>query len=245
CRETGWRSVTYYHVALDHHSILIAEGLPAESYINTGNGSLFANSPMPLVLHPDLTDAAIHPTREAASCAPFASAEADVRPVWQHVADRSARLGYPVVNRATTTDAGLHLLSGTKRVESILTDTDRALFVLPPGLSEVQIVSRAEPPSEARPWLEDCRRLGVRINRIILRDGCELYEIPLDDPRLTDGWWAVERDGRSISRWTNGCALLPLSEPSRFTILEIQLAGTMIYASPIAGSATTMCPVAA
>lgn len=245
CRETGWRSVTYYHVELDHHAILMAEGLPAESYINTGNCSLFADSPKPLVLHPDLTDAAAHPTREAASCAPFASAEADVRPIWQHVADRSAILGYSAANLATTTDACLHLRCGSKRIEPIVADADRAVFVLPPGLSEVQIVSRAQPPSEARPWLEDRRRLGVRINRIVLRDSCELSDIPLDNPRLTDGWWAVETEGRSISRWTNGCALLPLPELSRPVVLEIQLAGTMLYTLPIAGSAAAKRPVAA
>jgi hypothetical protein len=35
----------------------------------------------------------------------------------------------------------------------------------------------------------------------------------LDHPSLTEGWWAVERDGQVMSRWTNGDAVLPL--PSR------------------------------
>src|SRR4029077_9499561 len=81
-------AVHYYHVELGEHSILLAEGLPAESYIDTGNRGFFANSGMPLALHPDLTDEADYPTREAGSCAPFVSDEANVQPVWQCLADR-------------------------------------------------------------------------------------------------------------------------------------------------------------
>ncbi|MGI4795538.1 MAG: Hint domain-containing protein [Janthinobacterium lividum] len=36
--------VTYHHVELDRHAILFAEGLPAESYLDTGNRSAFANA---------------------------------------------------------------------------------------------------------------------------------------------------------------------------------------------------------
>jgi hypothetical protein len=35
-------AVTYWHVELDRHDILLAEGLPAESYLDTGNRSAFA-----------------------------------------------------------------------------------------------------------------------------------------------------------------------------------------------------------
>jgi len=35
--ERRWTAVDYYHVELDQHAILLAEGLPAESYIDTGN----------------------------------------------------------------------------------------------------------------------------------------------------------------------------------------------------------------
>ena len=63
--ERDWTAVDYYHVELDQHAILLAEGLPAESYIDTGNRGFFANSGAPLVLHPDLTDETDYPTREA------------------------------------------------------------------------------------------------------------------------------------------------------------------------------------
>ena len=95
-RERDWTAVDYYHVELDQHAILLAEGLPAESYLDTGNSGFFANSDAPLVLHPDLTDETDYPTREAGSCAPFVSDEASVQPVWQRLSrpgcrDRSSR----------------------------------------------------------------------------------------------------------------------------------------------------------
>ena len=35
--------VAYWHVELDAHEVILAEGMPAESYLDTGNRSAFAN----------------------------------------------------------------------------------------------------------------------------------------------------------------------------------------------------------
>ena len=229
-QELDWTAVDYYHVELDQHAILLAEGLPAESYIDTGNSGFFANSGAPLVLHPDLTDETDYPTREAGSCVPFVWDEASVRPVWQCLADRAAAIGQPVTQHATTPDADLRLLADRRTVKPVVSDSDRVIFVLPRGAREVRLVSRAQSPTEARPWLEDRRRLGVRVARIVLRGGDELREVPVDHPDLTRGWWGVERDGQAISRWTDGDAVLPLPAMNGHVMLEIHLAGSMIYA---------------
>ncbi|HEY8289464.1 MAG TPA: Hint domain-containing protein, partial [Acetobacteraceae bacterium] len=60
-RERGAGRVAYYHVELARHAILLAEGLPAESYLDTGNRMLFDNGGQVLALHPDF--AAITPER--------------------------------------------------------------------------------------------------------------------------------------------------------------------------------------
>src|SRR3954452_14364408 len=49
---------TYFHVELESHSVLMAEGAPAESYLDTGNRAVFENSGSVLALHPDFTSAA-------------------------------------------------------------------------------------------------------------------------------------------------------------------------------------------
>ena len=229
-QETDWTAVDYYHVELDRHAILLAEGLPAESYIDTGNSGFFANSGAPLVLHPDLTDESDYPTREAGSCAPFVWDEASVRPVWQRLFDRAAAIGRPVSQRTTTTEADLRLLADRRTVKPVFGDSDRVIFVLPRGAPEVRLLSRAQSPTEARPWLEDRRRLGVRVKRIVLRGADETREVPVDHPDLTRGWWAVERDGQIMSRWTDGEAVLPLPAMSGHVMLEIHLAGSMTYA---------------
>ena len=45
-------SVEYLHIECDRHEILLAEGLPAESYLDCGNRAEFANQPAPMILHP-------------------------------------------------------------------------------------------------------------------------------------------------------------------------------------------------
>jgi len=45
--------ITYLHVELDHHDIILAEGLPAESYLDSGNRGDFANAPGVARLHVD------------------------------------------------------------------------------------------------------------------------------------------------------------------------------------------------
>ncbi len=49
-RETEAQIVTYHHVELENHDVLLAEGLPAESF--SGDRAMFEGAG-PLVLHPD------------------------------------------------------------------------------------------------------------------------------------------------------------------------------------------------
>jgi hypothetical protein len=58
--------VTYYHIELPNHDVVLAEGLPAETYLETGGRSAFENGGGAVQLHPD-----------------FASDEARVGMVWR------------------------------------------------------------------------------------------------------------------------------------------------------------------
>jgi hypothetical protein len=223
CAEKGWTAVEYFHVELDSHAILFAEGLPAESYLDTGNRGFFANSGEPLVLHPDMTDETDYPTREAASCAPFVSDEASVRPVWQRLAERAAALGQPAPRLATTDDPELRIVAKGRTVRPVYGENGLYIFVLPKGTTEVRLISRAGAPTDARPWLDDRRCLGVNVERIVLRGASVLREVPVDHPDLSQGWHAVERDGVALRRWTTGDAVLPLPAPGGPTMLEIRV----------------------
>jgi hypothetical protein len=224
-QETTWTAVEYFHVELDHHAILLAEGLPAESYLDTGNRGFFANSGEPLVLHPDLTDETDCPIREAGSCAPFAWDEATVRPIWQRLAERAAALGQPVISPEITNDADLHLVIKGRTVRPLYAENGLFIFALPRGATEARLVSHAASPADARPWLDDRRLLGVNVQQIVVRDAAEVTTIALDDPILSQGWWDVERGGLSMRRWTTGNALLSLPRMHGVAMLEIRAGG--------------------
>jgi hypothetical protein len=46
-------TVTYYHVELARHDVILAEGLPCESYLETGRRTAFANGGGAVMLHPE------------------------------------------------------------------------------------------------------------------------------------------------------------------------------------------------
>ncbi|HXA24531.1 MAG TPA: Hint domain-containing protein, partial [Acetobacteraceae bacterium] len=221
-QEKGRAAVEYFHVELDAHAILLAEGLPAESYLNTGNHGFFINSGEPLVLHPDMTDETDYPTREAASCAPFVSDEASVLPVWQRLAARAAALGLPVPKLEITSDPELQIIAKGRTVRPLYGENGLYIFVLPKGATEARLISRAGSPADVRPWLDDRRCLGVNVERIVLRGASELREVPVDHPGLSRGWHVVERDGIALRRWTSGDAVLPLPALGGPTMLEIR-----------------------
>jgi hypothetical protein len=226
-RDAAAGSVRYFHVELAAHSILVAEGLPSESYLDTGNRGFFANSGAPVILHPDLTEAGSE-RRILGSCAPFRTDEATVRPVWQRLADRAERLGHGE-QPASTTNPDLRLLVAGRPVRAAYADGERHVFVVPAGLAEVRLLSRASTPAECRPWLDDPRLLGVSVGGIVLRARDRVEEVPLDHPALRDGWWTVEHAGSTLRRWTDGDALLPLSPCDAPAVLEIRLSGEMTY----------------
>jgi len=49
-------TVTYYHIELHQHDLLLAEGLPVESYLDTGDRANFANGDGVIRLFPDLAN---------------------------------------------------------------------------------------------------------------------------------------------------------------------------------------------
>jgi hypothetical protein len=51
-RQEDVASITYWHVELPDHGILLAEGLPAESYLDTGNRAAFSGG-IAVMAHPD------------------------------------------------------------------------------------------------------------------------------------------------------------------------------------------------
>ena len=51
------RVVTYWHVELPVHDLVLAEGMPSESYLDTGNRSDFANGGPMVAMRPEFASA--------------------------------------------------------------------------------------------------------------------------------------------------------------------------------------------
>ena len=104
-------------------------------------------------------------------------------------------------------------------VRPIALALNRIAYVLPTHARSARLVSAATRPADARPWLDDRRRLGVAVSRLEA-DGAVL---PLDGPDLRAGWHAPERDGGRHWRWTDGDAAINLPhETTLFTVTLVQ-----------------------
>ena len=66
-RQSPVDEVRYHHVELPRHAVLLAEGMFAESYLDTGGRGNFANGGEAVALHPDFT----YRTWDAEGCAPL------------------------------------------------------------------------------------------------------------------------------------------------------------------------------
>jgi len=66
-RQVMRERISYHHIELAQHDVLLANGMPAESYLDTGDRARFSNGGDVITLHPDLSA----PTPEILGCAPF------------------------------------------------------------------------------------------------------------------------------------------------------------------------------
>jgi hypothetical protein len=64
-RQVPRRRVVYHHVELAEHNVVLAEGLPAETYLDTGDRAKFSGTEV-ITLHPDFSVRVL----EAMGCAP-------------------------------------------------------------------------------------------------------------------------------------------------------------------------------
>ena len=219
-RDSATAAITYWHVELDRHDLLLAEGLAAESYLDAGNRAAFENGGAALRLHPDF--AAGHALRLAGSCLPLGDAPELVEPIWRRLAARAGALGPGPVAEAPPPELRL-LVAGRKLAPTASAGGDH-LFLLPAWCREARLVSPSAIPADARPWLIDERRLGVLLRQITLHgDGPPAPA--LDDPALADGWWAPEWHDGALRRWTDGDALLVLPPRSVPAVLVLSVAG--------------------
>jgi hypothetical protein len=196
----------YWHVDLDAHDVIMAEGLPAESYLDCGNRMAFENGGGLVEAHPDF-----QPKHWAETCLPIAAEGRERDAVRAQLHARFSQLGF-----ALTSDADPHLFADGRRVEPLRFGARRFGFLPPPGSRVLELRSRTFRPAYSSLSNADMRELGLFVARLQV-DG---KDMALDDPRLNAGWHECEREGdHPARRWTDGAATLP--EHAKRIVIEL------------------------
>jgi len=221
-------SYDYYHIETEEHSVIMADGILTESYLDTGNRNSFSQKGNIISMGSNRNrswdDAA----------APLTVTRETVEPLSRHIADRADKAGYTLQTavRPLTHDSDLHLMTDTGAViRPTRQNDDHVMFMIPSGLESVRIVSNASRPCDVLgPFVDDRRKLGVLVGKITLFDSNRTRTLT-DHLHVTQlsGWNNVE-DG--TMRWTSGNALLSLGERAPGTLalmaVEVRAAGPYI-----------------
>ena len=183
------QEVSIFHVELETHDVLLANGAPAESYRDDGNRWLFQNA----------NSGWDQPAKPP--CAPVLTGGAVVDAVWRRLLTLCGpRPGLPL-----TQDADLHLEVDGVRVDGAQSE-GRAVFRVPADARMVRVMSRAASPQELG-LSRDPRILGVALRGVEVWQGRRVSVLAASDAGLTDGFHSYEAD--CDHRWTDGNAALP------------------------------------
>ncbi|MCQ9155535.1 Hint domain-containing protein [Acidomonas methanolica] len=217
--DKSFSSFEYYHIETDPHSVIWADGMLTESYLDTGNRSSFAQ-------HGKLALIGAPSSRSWAedAGAPLDVARDFVEPLFREIAGRAGAAG-DEARPDLTDDADLRLVTAAGVVIRKTRETNgHVMFMIPNGVESVRLVSRASRPSDVvGPFVDDRRSFGVAVGEITLfeSDRTTAVRAHLTEKEL-DGWHAL---GWEDTRWTSGNALLPLGkrQPDSVAILAIQI----------------------
>ncbi|WP_162993368.1 Hint domain-containing protein, partial [Asaia bogorensis] len=219
----------YYHIELDPHSIILANGLETESYLDTGNKAHFdrQKGAEGVVLGQRRTwhdDAA----------AKLETGRAFVEPIYRRFETRAngmPRVGLASHEQVVSHDPALRLTTLDGRTfNPIRRSGDIYTFLVPGGVTDMRIISRTGRPCDVvGPFLDDRRALGVRIGKITLfmSGATAANDDHLLIPSL-EGWHGLEASG---SRWTDGMAVLRLENGhcSDMSLISIEVLETAGY----------------
>ncbi|WP_203155213.1 Hint domain-containing protein [Methylobacterium aquaticum] len=197
--------VTYWHVELESHDILISEGLPTESFLDTGVRAGFENGAEHMMLHPDFT-----PLTLDDFCRPLVQAGPIVDAVRIRLLAQAKALGWSL-----TDEDDLHVVADGVAIRP---ERDGALawFSLPADAREVRLVSRTFVPERVRVGAGDGRRLGVPVRSVVVRGRSAkgrysvTRALPVGTTALrASGFSHLQLGPAGACRWTTGAAVIP------------------------------------
>jgi len=188
-------TVEYFHVELDTHDVIFADGAPAETFTDCDNRYMFANGGEYGELCPD-DDRATW-----AFCLPRLEwDDPELTEIRAALLWRAEEQGHEVDR-----DPDLRLFVDGETVQPVEVAERVYRFTLPMGPREVLLASRSSVPAEIDAGTRDARRLGVAVERIVIRDADTALEIGHRHPALAEGFHGAE----PAHRWTDGSGRIP------------------------------------
>src|SRR5260370_15480610 len=152
--------VEYFHLEFEAHEVILAEGAPAESYVECNNRQGFHNAHEFAALYPD--DARVSFGYCLSRLEPGMAELAAIR---AGLLERAAVLGHP-----TTADPDLHLVVDGTVVAAQSVADGRHTFRLDAVADEVWLASRCGVPAELDPLSRHRRCLRVCVGQARVRD---------------------------------------------------------------------------
>ena len=205
--------IEYYHIELDRHDVIIAQGTPTETFV--GNTQKFINNTEYYSVYPnDSRQVFPRYARYLHRNAPQMTA------IRAALMRRAQVLGYRL-----DTDPDLHVIAGNRIIRPTVVIGRSYRFLIPNDNGELYLASRSMVPADITPADRDVRRLGVPVERIVLCDATLSIEKQHGDPALGDGFHKDE----ASCRWTDGRGQLPREWAQTFGgafTLEIHLASS-------------------
>lgn len=219
--------IEYFHLALDRHDLLLAEGLRVESYLDVTGALAAATDHHVAPMHRlDVGRPPALAAYDTHGFAPLTISAEIVRPVWDALADR-AGAGPAAGDQAADRPAGSApftvIADGQVHVPTqVEFDGTATTFrcILPKPVRTVTLASGAASPWSTAPWLDDRRCLGIAVSAlsVVCRDG--LAGLPLAGPALQRGWHDVEV-AQVAYRWTDGRAVLELPDDASMLFISV------------------------
>jgi hypothetical protein len=207
-------SVTYFHVELARHDVLLAAGLPCESYLDTGNRAAFANGGGAVQMHADFALG----VWQAQACARLVREGDALVAARRRLLQRAVHLGFRL-----TQQAGLRLRIDGRPVQAASVCGARHRFDVRGPAREVRIMSNSAVPAQTTESGCDHRRLGVMIHRVAYLRPWEWRIIELADI-AGSGFHDLEGGDGGRWRWTDGDATLRLpADCARDGVLALEL----------------------
>ncbi|HLU15317.1 MAG TPA: Hint domain-containing protein [Burkholderiaceae bacterium] len=217
----------YFHVELDRFDILLAEGAPAESYVDTGNRHMFQNADT-VSLSVDFGPAEGRPDIEGIR---VLRSGPEVEVIRKRLLKRAEALTKSV--RVSNPDLRIEVNGQEVRAEPEGQSEGVLRFTLPAVTkdSDIRILSRSavvrETTAHAR---RDLRKVGVGLVRLTIVDDAGRRDIDLLDPQLA-GLHNPQDVHGVLMRWTNGEAVIPatLHNLQGTAVLELHVLRTYTY----------------